>query len=109
MLHVEFDIDLERDGTQIFWQYLNENINDSFVQKLSKTNPGIIPLSSYTLSSEKIKCKCIICSYEWMSTPNKLLMGRGCPKCSGKMEKNTVQFVEELKKANPDIEVLGEY
>lgn len=109
MLGVEFDIDLERDRNKIFDQYKNVNSNDEFIKKLSNKNPDVIPLSKYTLSNNKIYCKCKKCSFEWMATPNKLLDGRGCPKCSGRMRKNTKQYIEDLERLNPNIEVIGEY
>lgn len=109
MLGVEFDINLERDKNAIFDQYKSFDANDEFVTKLKDTNPDIIPLTKYTLSSSKIKCKCRICGYEWMVTPNKLLMGRGCPACSGKMKKTTEQFKDDLRKVTTEIEVIGEY
>jgi predicted nucleic acid-binding Zn-ribbon protein len=108
-LDVEFDIDLIRDRDNIFGQYKSTNTNDEFLRKLEKINPSVTPLSRYTLSSNKINCRCEKCGYEWMATPNKLLMGRGCPKCSGRMKKNTAQFIEELESVNPNIEVIGEY
>ena len=50
--------------------------------------------------------------------PNKLLSGRGCPKCatkkraqlaSDKRRKTHEQFVEQMIEANPGVEVLGRY
>lgn len=109
LLDIEFDIDLVRDRIIIFDQYKSMNTNDEFLRKLNKINPNVIPLSRYTLSSHKIKCRCKKCGYEWMATPNKLLIGRGCPKCSGRMKKDTAQFIGELENVNPNIEVIGEY
>lgn len=109
LLGVIFDINIERDRDEIFEQYKSLDPNEEFIQKLGIVNSDVIPLSRYTLSSNKIKCKCKKCGYEWMVTPNKLLSGRGCPKCSGKMKKDTEQFGAELKKVNPSIELVGEY
>ena len=109
MLGVTFDVDIERDRDDIFFQYKSLDPNEEFIQKLNTVNKDIIPLSRYTLSSNKIKCKCRKCEYEWLVTPNKLLSGRGCPKCSGKMKKDTEQFEAELKKVNPWIKVVGDY
>ncbi|MBQ9408335.1 MAG: hypothetical protein IJU28_02950 [Clostridia bacterium] len=109
LLGVKFDVNLDRDGDKISEQYQSEDANESFVRKLNEKNPEVIPLSSYALSNEKIQCRCKKCGFEWKATPNKLLMGRGCPKCSKRMKKDTTQFREELKLTNPDIEVIGEY
>ena len=45
---------------------------------------------------EKIE---IICSKHgtFKQTPEKHLIGQGCPLCSGKMKKTTKQFIEEAK------------
>lgn len=109
LLGVTFDINIERDRDEIFEQYKSLDPNEDFIQKLSAVNSDVIPMSRYTLSSNKIKCKCKKCGHEWMVTPNKLLSGSGCPKCSGKMKKDTEQFAVELKRVNPRIELVGEY
>ncbi len=44
-----------------------------------------------------------------MPTPNTLLSGEGCPKCSGLMRKTQEEFVEEMRLKHPTITVIGEY
>ena len=82
---------------------------EDFINELKEVNNDIEVLGEYVSNKTKIKVKCKIDGYEWEVTPNVLLSGHGCPKCSGKVRKNTEYFINELKEINNDIEVLGEY
>ena len=82
---------------------------EQFIKELSKINPNIEILGEYINSQTKIKCKCKIDGYEWEIIPNNSLQGKSCPMCYGNAKKTHEQFVEELSKINPNIEVLGEY
>ncbi len=44
-----------------------------FIQKLREINSNIQIKSQYVLSTQKVKCKCLIDGYEWEATPNSLL------------------------------------
>lgn len=88
--------------------------NEEFVEELKIINPNIQILSKYIRNNIKVKCKCKIDGHEWQALPSSLLFGRGCPKCgvlrSAKVRAKThKEFIAELKKINPDIEVLGKY
>lgn len=81
---------------------------------LEKINSNIEVLEEYKTCMTKLKCKCLICNHEWCATPNKLLQGRGCPKCgvkSASKKKTTTKekFIDELAKVNPNIRLIGEY
>lgn len=83
----------------------------SFLEKL---NYNIEVLEEYKTCMTKLKCKCKICSHEWYVTPNKLLQGRGCPKCGRKSasKKKTIpkeDFIINLALINPNIKLIGEY
>ena len=80
-----------------------------FINELKEINDDIEILGEYVNNRTKIKCKCKIDGYEWKTTPNHLLHGQGCPKCSRHARKTTEEFINELKQINDDIEVLGEY
>lgn len=56
--------------------------NETFVQRLSKINPYVIPLEEYVKYKQSIKCRCSRCGHEWSVTPGALLSGNGCPNCS---------------------------
>lgn len=89
-----------------------------------KTTEDIIPLiknkdvmliSEYTGNEKPIDCKCKKCGNIWTTLPKVLITnGSGCPVCgrikaSLNESKSHDDFVLELQKANPNIEVLGEY
>ena len=57
---------------------------EDFVSRLESVNDKIIILSEYTKAKNKVKCLCKICNNRWEATPDKLLRGRGCPKCGHK-------------------------
>ncbi len=88
--------------------------HEQFVVDLNKKNAQISVISPYKGHDQKIKCKCEICGNEWISRPKNLLMGLGCPACairyvSGLTRKTRNQFINEMEKINPNIEIVGEY
>ena len=80
--------------------------HEDFVKRMEEINPNIEFLTEYKKNMEKIKCKCKIDGYEWNVTPNKLLLGRGCPKCGGKIVDH-----DEFQKItyNKYVKVLDKY
>ena len=84
--------------------------HEEFINRMKKINSDIEILGEYKNAHTKIKCKCKIDGYEWETKPNSLLSSNsGCPKCSGIIKKTTEEFIQEMKKINSDIEILGEY
>lgn len=88
--------------------------HEEFVEEMKVKNPNIEILGRYVNSTTKILCKCKIDGNEWYASPDKLLAGRGCPRCakiivSRKMSKSHEQFIHELSLINPNIEILGKY
>ena len=55
---------------------------DAFESELSIVNPNITIIGKYVNSHTHIKCLCKKCSNTWETTPTKLLLGSGCPKCN---------------------------
>ena len=82
---------------------------ESFVSELSEINNSIKVLGEYKNLYEPIRCQCLVCGDVWMPTPKALLTGHGCAKCAKNKKKTTDSFIKELRKINPEIEVLGEY
>ncbi len=80
-----------------------------FVARVATISPMIKILSKYVKSSEKVEALCTIDGHVWKTTPNKLLFGRGCPKCAGNMKRTQEEFVEEIKTINPKVKITGEY
>jgi hypothetical protein len=82
---------------------------EQFIDEMSKKNPNVKILGKYKNSKTKIETLCNKCGHLWMPTPNTLLKGEGCPKCSGLMKKTQEEFVEEMRIKHPTITVIGEY
>ena len=84
--------------------------NEQFLKELEEINPNVEPLEEYITDGTKIKCKCKVCEDTWYTTPDRLLNKRaGCPKCAGNKKITNSEFLENLKKVNPKIQVLSEY
>lgn len=88
--------------------------NQAFIAELSTVNPDIVPLEEYRGNKEKILLRCKICGNEWKATPHDLLSSHGCPVCGYERQKKLQryshgEFLNQLRKVNPDIETLDEY
>jgi len=73
-------------------------------------------LSEYTHSKVKVQVLCNICGSTWHITPNKLKLGRGCPKCASlqhgkaQRDKAAMTFIEDVKKVHGDtIRIISSY
>lgn len=86
-----------------------EEKNKSFIEKLNKINPNIIVESDYITAKTKVRLKCKKCGYEWLSTPDSLLHGTGCPSCAGNTRKTPDEFIAEMAIKQPTIKVLEQY
>lgn len=80
-----------------------------YVKKVFDINPDVEVVGTYNGARNKILHRCKIDGYEWEITPDHILRGVGCPLCSGKLRKTHEQYVKEVFKINPNIEVLEEY
>lgn len=79
-------------------QRSQEECRASYVEDVLRIHGGrIIPKEPYINSATKILHECTTCNYEWKPTPNKILLGRGCPKCSGLMKITPEQYTEQLR------------
>lgn len=83
--------------------------HEEYVKEVLEINPNIIVVDEYNGANTKILHRCKIDGYEWYATPSNILKCIGCPKCSGKNKKTQNEYVIEVAKVNPNIEVLGEY
>lgn len=88
---------------------------EKYINKLKVANPDIIVLGKYDGDTAKILHKCLICGYEWCTTPHTLLYKKsGCPKCGyrkngEKRRFTTEEYIEKVKAVTNNIEVIGEY
>lgn len=53
-------------------------------------------LEEYQTASKKLKCKHIVCGYEWEISPHNFLNGKRCPNCAGNIKKTTKTFAKEV-------------
>ena len=83
--------------------------HEEYISELAKIHPNIEVIGQYAGSNVKILHKCRIDNYIWYTQPNILLMGHGCPYCSKHAIMSNNKYIEEVKKINPNIEVIGEY
>ncbi len=93
---------------------MRRKTHEEFIKEMKEKQPDIEVLSEYESATKKVDCKCRECNNEWRATPDSLIHNHGCPECSkrkrgDKRRKTTEQFIEELNKINPNIEVIGEY
>ena len=88
--------------------------HDDFVKSMSTLHPTIEVLGKYVNANKRLLVKCTVCGFEWDAVPANMLAGDGCRKCGTKVAhekfvKDQNEFEEEVRKANPDVEVIGEY
>lgn len=80
---------------------------EEFIEEMSKINPNIEILGTYTKAQNRVLVRCKICGHEWEPICSNLIKGKGCPKCSHKkqgLEKRltTDQFIEKARKVHGD-------
>lgn len=78
----------------------------TYEDKLFEREINCLPLEPYIDSRTYILHECLE-GHTWKAQPKKILEGRGCPHCSGRLKKTTSQYATELQGRN--ISVLGEY
>ena len=88
--------------------------HEKFIDELFNINPNIEILSEYKGEKQLIKCRCKIHNITYESSPQVLLRGTGCHKCtsekiSNKKIKSHENFILEMKTIHPNIKVLDEY
>ena len=67
-----------------------------YLDDLKRVHGGtILPLEDYVNAKIAIKHQ-HICGHIWKPTPNRLLNGHGCPKCS-KIRKTNTQYLQQVK------------
>lgn len=88
--------------------------HERFIEKLKQINPNVEVTGTYVQSKVKIPCRCLVCGNEWEMSPNHLLHGQGCPKCSKlkaaqSRRKSPEQFAQELSERNPYVDLIDRY
>lgn len=88
---------------------IKRKTHEQFVEEIKIKHPHIKIIGEYKKSKDRILCECLKDGYQWSPTACSLSAGYGCPKCSGNNKKTHDEFIDELKKINQDIEVIGKY
>ena len=89
--------------------------HEQFIEEVTPVlNHNIRIVGKYAKSKVPIDCICKSCSRPLQKTPESLLKGEGCQKCSAKemgriKTKTSEQFKAELYDINPMIEIISEY
>lgn len=91
--------------------------HNEFVEEVAIKNPGVKVFGRYIADNVKIEFQCNNndCGYKWFATPDKIVHKiTGCPECAKfsrakKKTKTHDDFVDEVYKKNPNIEVVGKY
>ena len=88
--------------------------HEDFIERMKVVHPNIKILGQYVNSSKQIQVQCMVCNYVWNGVPSNMLAGDGCRKCGTikahkSFVKSTDDFIKELSKKNPNVEILGEY
>ena len=84
--------------------------HEEFKVELKEKRPELDLLSFYVNNTTKVKVRDNDCGHIWEATPHNLLRGSGCLQCYTISRTDThEEFVEKLKKVNPNIEVLSKY
>ena len=93
--------------------FVKRKSQSEFESQLAEKFSGEYKLmSKYERTDRKVLMKHNIekCGYEYDVTPNQILHGHGCPKCSGSLGKSNEQFLEDLKSVHGgDYSPLDEY
>ena len=80
-----------------------------FLKQLSTINTDVEIMSEYVAAHKHVVARCLIDGHIWNVTPNNLIKGRRCPKCSNCLKVTQEMFVQKVQKINPSIEVVGCY
>lgn len=83
--------------------------HEEYVNRVKEINPNIEVLGTYVNNRTKILHRCKIDGYEWMVTPDGILLGRGCPRCAGNERCGHEGYIKKVAAINPNIEVVGTY
>ena len=114
--------DIQMDISYIQWEEIIKKAyiqsrrltTSEFKKKVALLHPNIEITGEYTGAWNKIECLCKKCAHRWKPAANSLLQNHGCPKCADKEKglkkrKTHEQFVDELKRINPQVKLLNNY
>ena len=113
---------IDVDDNDLDWEKIEEEAYENakakthkdFLKEMDLIHPNIQVIGEYKNANKRIHVKCTMCGFEWDGVPASMLAGDGCRKCGTKLAhakfvKDQSEFEQQVKKANPDIEVIGQY
>ena len=88
--------------------------HEDFIKQINSINNDIEVLETYKNMYTKIKCRCKVHNIVWNVRPDTLLKGAGCEECrkekiGSKYRRTNEEFIDLLKKSNPNIKPLEKY
>lgn len=88
--------------------------HNDFIESMKLLHPTITVKGKYVNANKRLLVKCNVCGFEWNGVPANMLAGDGCRKCGtktahAKFIKEQGEFENQVKIANPDIEIIGKY
>lgn len=94
--------------------YAPQKTHEQYLSELKEINSVLMPLERYQGARTPILHKCKIHNTESKIIPSNVLKGIGCKECgkeknSQKFTKDKELYLTQLKEANPNIIMLGEY
>ena len=116
-LHIDCDINTERDQYSIKNQYYARRKSESLESRFPEIakewyqpyNGLIKPYMVSPTVSDSYYWKCQKCGKIYASLVSNRVKGHGCSRCANVERKTSEQFIEELKKINPQVQILDSY
>ena len=92
----------------------NNWTTSEFINAVKSISPNILLSGEYVNMDTRFDCTCSVCGHTWTSVAKNLLSGKGCDKCAHRyvhslQTKSTEEFMAEMKRVNPNIQIVGEY
>lgn len=92
----------------------NGKTHEQYVKDVKRINPNVVVIGKYSGINTPILHRCMLHDVEWMPHPISILHGCGCHQCGvdklkGQKMKTNEQYVDELKRINPNIIPIEEY
>lgn len=78
-----------------------------FLEKVRGHNKKIDVIGPYRGSRMPVEVRCRRCGRTWFARPDAILAGHGCRRCA--KLKTQEQFVKDVARVSPNIEVIGRY
>lgn len=85
--------------------------HDETLDEIYKVNPNVILLDNFQFRSDKVRAKCRLDGFVWLTSPRQLLTGAGCHECAfksiSKSRKTTVAEIRQrIHSINTCIDIL---